>query len=129
MDKQEKQEKQEILALMYLRNPDTVYRVCRLYMKNIYDITELWAIKKQCPLKISDGSLKNIMYSDVDSNAVNDIDKNTLVNDMDWIMASWNIYSDKPTAVTLQLADIVDYTDVEAIIFCGKEFPITEKDF
>lgn len=55
MDKQEKQDKQEILAQIYLRNLDTVYQVCWLY--------------------------------------------------------------------------IVDYTDVEAIIFCGKEFSITEKDF
>lgn len=87
--------------------------------------------KKAMPLKLKmfDGSLKNVMYSDVNSNAINDIDKNTLVTDMDWIMASWNIYSDKPTTVTFQLAGIVDYTDVEAIIFCEKEFPITEKNF
>lgn len=80
-------------------------------------------------LKMSDGSLKDVMYYNVDSNAVNDIDKNTLVTDMDWIKASWDIYSDKPTTVTFELAGIVEYTDVEAIVFCGKEFPITERDF
>lgn len=37
MDKQEKQDKQEILAQIYLRNLDTVYRVCWLYMKNRSD--------------------------------------------------------------------------------------------
>lgn len=31
------QEKQEKLAGIYLRNLDTVYRVCWLYMKNIAD--------------------------------------------------------------------------------------------
>lgn len=33
----DRQEKQEILAQIYLRNLDTVYRVCWLYMKNISD--------------------------------------------------------------------------------------------
>ncbi len=80
-------------------------------------------------LKMSDGSLKDVLYYNVDSNAVNDIDKNTLVTDMDWIKASWDIYSDKPTTVTFEIAGIVDYTDVEAIVFCGKEFPITERNF
>ena len=87
--------------------------------------------KKAMPikLKMSDGSLRYILYSDVISNAVNDINKNTLVTDMDWIKASWDIYSDKPTDVTFQLSGIIDYTDVEAIIFCDLEIPITEKDF
>ncbi|MDE6596057.1 MAG: hypothetical protein K2K44_08610 [Oscillospiraceae bacterium] len=87
--------------------------------------------KKAMPLKLkmSDGSLRDVWYSDVNSNAVNDIDKNTLVTDMDWIKACWDIYSDKPTVVTFQLAGIMDYTDVEAIVFCGKEIPITEKNF
>lgn len=80
-------------------------------------------------LKMSDGSLRDVLYYNVDSNAVNDIDKNTLVTDMDWIKASWDIYSDKPATVTFEIAGIVDYTDVEAIVFCGKEFPITERDF
>lgn len=80
-------------------------------------------------LKMSDGSLRDVLYYSVDSNAVNDIDKNTLVTDMDWIKASWDIYSDKPATVTFEIAGIVDYTDVEAIVFCGKEFPITERDF
>lgn len=87
--------------------------------------------KKAMPLKLkmSDGSLRDVWYSDVSSNAVNNIDKNTLVTDMDWIKASWDIYSDKPTAVTFQLMGIVDYTDVEAIVFCGVEIPIAEKNF
>ena len=87
--------------------------------------------KKAMPLKLkmSDGSLRDVWYSDVNSNAVNDIDKNTLVTDMDWIKACWDIYSDKPTVVIFQLAGIMDYTDVEAIVFCGKEIPIPEKDF
>lgn len=80
-------------------------------------------------LKMSDGSLRDVLYYNVDSNAVNDIDKNTLVTDMDWIKASWDIYSDKPATVTFEIAGIVDYTDVEAIVFCGKEIPITEKNF
>lgn len=79
--------------------------------------------------KMSDGSLKDVQYYNHTSDAVFDIDKSTLVTELDWIKASQDIYSDKPTAVTFQLAGIVDYTDVEAIIFCGKEFPITEKDF
>lgn len=87
--------------------------------------------KKAMPLKLkmSDGSLRDVLYSDVSSNAVNNTDKNTVVTHMDRIKASWDIYSDKPTTVTFQLAGIVDYTDVEAIVFCGKEIPITEKDF
>lgn len=80
-------------------------------------------------LKMSDGSLRDVLYYNVNSNAVNDIDKNTLVTDMDWIKASWDIYSDKPTTVTFEIAGIVDYTDVEAIVFCGLEIPITEKEF
>ena len=81
--------------------------------------------KKAMPLKLkmSDGSLRDIWYSDVSSNAVNNMDKNTLVTDMDW-KASWDIYSDKPTTVTFNLAGIIDYTDVEAIVFCGVEIPI-----
>lgn len=83
------------------------------------------------PLKfrMSDGSLKDVQYYNQTSDAVFDIDKSTLVTELDWIKASQDIYSDKPATVTFQLAGIVDYTDVEAIIFCGKEFPITEKDF
>lgn len=79
--------------------------------------------------KMSDGSLKDVQYYNQTSDAVFDIDKSTLVTELDWIKASQDIYSDKPTTVTFQLAGIVDYTDVEAIIFCEKEFPITEKDF
>lgn len=37
MDRQSSQSKQEILADIYLRNLDTVYRVCWLYMKNRSD--------------------------------------------------------------------------------------------
>ncbi|MDE7289476.1 MAG: hypothetical protein K2N71_08270 [Oscillospiraceae bacterium] len=79
--------------------------------------------------KMSDGTLKtaDIMY--IESNAVNDIDKNTLVTDDDWIKASWDIPSDKPATITFMLTGIMDYTDVEAIVFCGEEFPITEKNF
>lgn len=76
-------------------------------------------------LKMSDGTLKDVWYSDVISNAVNDIDKNTLLTDMDWIMASWDIPSDKPATVTFMLSGIMDYSDVEAIVFCGEEFPIS----
>lgn len=74
--------------------------------------------------KMSDGTLKtaDIMY--IESNAVNDIDKNTLVTDMDWIRASWDIPSDKPATVTFMLSGIMDYSDVEAIVFCGEEFSI-----
>lgn len=79
--------------------------------------------------KMSDGTLKtaDIMY--IESNAVNDIDKNTLITDEDWLKASWDIPSDKPATVTFELAGIMDYTNVEAIVFCGKEIPITEKNF
>ncbi|MDE6745540.1 MAG: hypothetical protein K2J72_02750 [Oscillospiraceae bacterium] len=80
-------------------------------------------------LKMSDGSLRDVLYYNVNSYAVNDIDKNTLVTDMDWIKASWDIYSDKPTTVTFEIAGIIDYTDVEAIVFCGVEIPVTEKKF
>ena len=80
-------------------------------------------------LKMSDGSLKDIWYYNVSSNAVNNANKNTLVTDMDLIKTSWDIYSDKPTTVTFELASIMDYTDVEAIVFCGEEFHITDKNF
>ncbi|MCM1327800.1 MAG: hypothetical protein NC253_00010 [Ruminococcus sp.] len=80
-------------------------------------------------LKMSDGSLCDVWFSNVISDAVIYIDKSTLVTDMDWTLASRNIYSDKPTTVTFELAGITDYTDVEAIVFCGEEFPITQKDF
>lgn len=79
--------------------------------------------------KMSDGSLKYAQYYNFSSNAVIDIDKNTLITTMDWIKASQDIYTDKPTAVTFELAGIMDYTDVEAIVFCGLEIPITEKEF
>lgn len=79
--------------------------------------------------KMSDGSLKDSQYYNFTSDAVFDIDKSTFTTDLDWIKASQDIYSDKPTAVTFQLLGIMDYTDVEAIVFCGKEIPITEKDF
>lgn len=37
--------------------------------------------------------------------------------------------TDKVNDVYFYLADIVDYADVDAIIFCGHEIPITEKSF
>lgn len=79
---------------------------------------------KPIKLKMSDGTVKDIWLYNVRSDAVNDIDKSTIVTDMDWIMAGWDIPSDKPATVTFELAGIIDYTDVEAIVFCGEEFPI-----
>lgn len=96
------------------------------YLNNT-NMFSIWAYGgRETPLKLkmSDGTLKDVWYSDVISDAVNDIDKNTLVTDMDWIRASWDIPSDKPATVTFMLSGIIDYSDVEAIVFCGEEFPI-----
>lgn len=79
--------------------------------------------------KMSDGTVKNADFGFPRSDFSTDVDKNTLITDEDWLMTSYNIPSDKSAEVTFVLNGIVDYTDVEAIIFCGKEFPITEKDF
>lgn len=79
--------------------------------------------------KMSDGTVKNADFGFPRSDFSNDVDKSTLITDEDWLMSSYNIPSDKPAKVSFILNGIVDYTDVEAIIFCGKEFPITERDF
>ncbi len=79
--------------------------------------------------KMSDGTLKSANIALVESDFSNDIDKNTLITEEDWLMASYNIPKDKPATVTFSLVDVVDYTNVEAIVFCGKEIPITERDF
>lgn len=79
--------------------------------------------------KMSDGTVKNADFGFPRSDLEVDIDKSTLITDEDWLMASYNIPSDKPATVTFELYGIMDYTDVEAIIFCGKEFPIIERDF
>lgn len=41
----------------------------------------------------------------------------------------YDFSTDKVNDVYFYLADIVDYADVDAIIFCGHEIPITEKSF
>ncbi len=79
--------------------------------------------------KMSDGTLKSANIALVESDFSNDVDKNTLITEEDWLMASYNIPKDKPATITFSLVDVVDYTNVEAIVFCGKEIPITERDF
>ncbi len=79
--------------------------------------------------KMSDGTLKSANIALVESDFSNDIDKNTLITEEDRLMATYNIPKDKPATVTFSLVDVVDYTNVEAIVFCGKEIPITERDF
>ena len=107
--------------------------------------------------KMSDGTLKNVRYSDVHSNAVMEFDMSefeTEVNvpdensptvttvrsdeiaetpsapkNYDRFKWSQDIPNDRPATVTFEFWGIMDYTDVEAIVFCGKEIPITEKDF
>lgn len=79
--------------------------------------------------KMSDGTVKNAEFGFPRSDFSLDVDKSTLITDEDWLMTSYNIPSDKPAEVTFELYGVMDYTDVEAIIFCGKEFPITEKNF
>lgn len=76
--------------------------------------------------KMSDGTLKSANFSSVYSDK-NIIDTDT--DDEDWDIASNDIPRDKPVVVTFSMYDVVDYTNVEAIVFCGKEIPITEKDF
>ncbi len=79
--------------------------------------------------KMSDGTLKCANFSGAHSDR-NIIDTDTVINDdEDWDIASNDIPRDKPAVVTFSMEDVVDYTNVEAIVFCGKEIPITEKDF
>ncbi len=78
--------------------------------------------------KMNDGTLKSANISIVESDFSPNIDKNTLITEEDWLMASYNIPKDKPATVSFSLVDAVNYTNVEAIVFCGKEIPITEKN-
>lgn len=112
-------------------------------------------------LKMSDGTLKDVIYDSVHSDAIMEFDmsdfdidssvpnedtprvttvihsnenaeteiSSTVPKSDDWVRLSQDIPNDRPATVTFELAGIMDYTDVEAIVFCGKEFPITEKDF
>lgn len=79
--------------------------------------------------RMSDGTLKDVSCLRVTSNAEpwRDDDDEPLYEDI--FKASQNIPKDVSAKVTFELAGIMDYTDVEAIVFCGVEIPITEKNF
>ena len=107
--------------------------------------------------KTSDGSLRDVQYSGVHSDAIMEFDMSefeTEVNvtdensptvttvrsdeiaetpsapkNYDRFKWSQDIPNDRPATVTFEFWGIMDYTDVEAIVFCGKEIPITEKEF
>lgn len=107
--------------------------------------------------KMSDGTLRDVRYSGVHSDAVMEFDVSEFETEAyvpeenspavttvrsdetaetpspeknyDSIKWSQDIPNDRPAAVTFEFWGIMDYTDVEAIVFCGVEIPITEKDF
>lgn len=107
--------------------------------------------------KMSDGTLKDVQYSGVHSDAVMEFDisefetetaatdENSPVvttvrsdetaetpsprKNYDRVKMTQDIPNDRSAAVIFEFWGIMDYTDVEAIVFCGVEIPITEKNF
>ncbi|MDE6709461.1 MAG: hypothetical protein K2J76_03105 [Oscillospiraceae bacterium] len=109
--------------------------------------------------KMSDGTLKDVQYSGVHSDAIMEFDMSEFETDVNvpdenspavttvrsdektetktsavpksdnLVRITQDIPNDRPATITFEFWGIMDYTDVEAIVFCGKEIPITEKEF
>lgn len=79
------------------------------------------------PLKfrMSDGSVRCAKYTT--ASVIEHAYSNIPENKEDAVLLDFS--TDKVNDVYFYLADIVDYSDVDAIIFCGHEIPITEKSF
>lgn len=72
--------------------------------------------------KMKDGTIKDAKYSNVESDGFY-----TTTGDKENTFA--DISSDEPNEISFTLSTIMDYNDVDAIIFCGEEYKITERDF
>lgn len=105
--------------------------------------------------KMSDGTIKDVQYSGVHSDAVMEFDMSAFEQDTpsddsptvttvhsdettetpsasknyDRVKWSQDIPNDRPATVTFEFWGIMDYSGVEAIVFCGVDIPITERDF
>lgn len=102
--------------------------------------------------KMSDGTLKDVQYDWVHSNAIMEFDMSAFETDTNiksddsptvttvrsdekteisavqksdyQVRITQDIPNDRPASITFEFNGIMDYSDVEAIVFCGVEIPI-----
>lgn len=97
---------------------------------NKYDCDDMKDEFIPLKLKMDDGTLKNVCFTNVSTDLIAVMPANSETETFeDYLEPTANIPSDYPAVVKFDLHEIIDYTDVEAIVFCGYEIPINVKDF